>query len=331
MRRKSHKLQVLETLSTRKKLDPEQQALLQKLQRGIIGERNMDLLVESILGAEVDCLDDIILEYQGNVVQIDKLLIIGSIIYLIDMKFYRGHYIFKNGEWYLGEKILANNNFEQLRRAVRIIQNVLYDHQIPLKVQGVLAFMNPESSLTVEDSLKETVLNFADIPTWLLQLKQNTSNKQLQDWKSAIRNYEIAPYRTKKIFPLEKMDTLQKGICCPNCHQFNMNENRHTVSCPCGYTEAKVIAFIRTICEYGVIFHNQNLTRSQLRIFFGQDLNERYLEYLLEKYFERLDSPNSRSGYKNEGIIFDYWFAEKKDYFERLAERKNWKNANISK
>ncbi|GEQ48990.1 NERD domain-containing protein [Tetragenococcus koreensis] len=330
MRRKPHKLQFLETLATRKKLNPEQQALLQKLQRGVIGEENMDLLVESILGAEVDCLDDITLEYQGSVVQIDKLLIIGSIIYLIDMKFYRGHYIFKNGEWYLGEKILANNNFEQLRRAVRIIQNVLHDHQIPLKVQGVLAFMNPESSLTVEDNLKETVLNFTDISTWLLQLKQNTTNKQLQDWKSAIRNYEIAPYRTKEIFPLEKMDTLQKGICCPNCHQFNMNENRHTVSCPCGYTEAKEIAFTRTMCECGVIFHNQNLTRPQLKAFLGKDLNPRYLDYLLEKHFEHLGRPKARLGYHNKGILFDYWFAAKKDYFEQLARRTTWKNANIS-
>jgi len=328
MRRKSHDLQWLEVMEQRVTLDVSQRSELQKLQRGFIGEQNMDQLVEAILGSDNDHLDDLTLEYQKSVVQIDKLLVIGSIIYLIDMKFYRGHYIYKNNEWHFGDKTLTNNNFEQLRRAARILQNILRDHQIPLKVQGVLAFMNPESSLTVESHLKETVLNFADIPAWLLQLKQNSTNNQLSTWKKAVKNYEITPYRTKRFFPLEKINTLQKGICCPVCHQFKMNENKNTVSCVCGYIEAKVIAFSRTICEYGVIFHDQNLKRSQLRIFFGQDLNERYLEYLLEKFFERLGGPNTRSGYQNKGILFEYWFAKKKDYFDHLSMRKNWKNAN---
>ncbi len=89
IRRKPHQLQWLETMSQRTKLDTSQLSELQKLQRGFTGEQDMDRLIETILGKNVDCLEDLILEYQNSVVQIDKLLVLGSTLYLIDMKFYR--------------------------------------------------------------------------------------------------------------------------------------------------------------------------------------------------------------------------------------------------
>lgn len=331
MRKKPHQLQWLETMSQRTKLDTAQLSELQKLQRGFTGEQDMDRLIETILGKNVDCLEDLTLEYQNSVVQIDKLLVIGSTLYLIDMKFYRGHYIFKNNEWYLGEKVLTSNNFEQLSRALRIIQNILRDHQTKLNVKGVLAFMNPESSLMVKDSIKETVLNFADIPTWLVQLRQNIMENSIPNWKEIIQNYAINPYKTKRTFPQEKINLLQRGIRCKHCHQFLTKENKHTISCSCGHIEAKETAFSRTICEYGVIFHDHNLKRIPLRIFFGQNLNQRYLDYILERHFHRITNGKTREGYYNKGIIFDYWFAEEKAYFEHLTVRKEWKNASVTK
>lgn len=330
MRRKPHQLQWLETMSQRTKLDTAQLSELQKLQRGFKGEQDMDQLIKSILANDADCLDDITLNYQNSDVQIDKILVVGAPLNLIDMKFYRGHYTFKNNKWYLGEKILTNNNFEQLRRAARIIQNILNDHHINLKVRGILAFMNPNSSLTIKDTIDEIVLNFNDIPAWLVQLRQCISQKPLKDWKAAIKNYEISPYKTKQLFPQKKIKTLKTGICCNHCHQFEINENKHTVSCSCGNVEAKEIAFSRTICEYGIIFHEHNLKRSQLRKFFGQDLNQRYLDYILEKHFQQLGEHHKRSGYINKGILFDYWFVEEKKYFDQLEARRKWKKANIS-
>ncbi len=32
---------------------------------------------------------------------------------------------------------------------------------------------------------------------------------------------------------------------------------------------------------------------------------------------------------ENKGIVFEYWFADRLDYFNQLDKRKFWKRANI--
>ncbi|MDN6641107.1 MAG: NERD domain-containing protein [Tetragenococcus sp.] len=298
MRKKSHDLQWLGIFGQRHLLTEEERETYQKLQRAYYGEAMMDKLVANFLANDPQCIDDITLKYKNSVVQIDKLLIVGQIAYIIDMKYYRGHYVFKNNTWYIGEKILDNNIFEQLRRAMRILQNLFNDNQIRLNVQGVLAFMNPNSTIDVVDNIDETVLTMDEIPKWLLKLPNNgTVESMNQNWKSTLRQYEIEPYRTKRTFDIEKIDQLQQGICCPNCHQYQMVESKYIVNCTCGYSEAKEIAYTRTICEYGVLFHNHNLTVPQLRKFFGKNLNERYLTYVLQRNFVLQKKAHNKAGY----------------------------------
>ncbi|MEL5940141.1 nuclease-related domain-containing protein, partial [Tetragenococcus halophilus] len=88
MRKESHELQWLETVSQRKQLTEEQRRALQRSQKGFLGEQQMDQLAEMFLSGKVLVIDDITLRYQNTVVQIDKLLIIGNTIYVIDVKFY---------------------------------------------------------------------------------------------------------------------------------------------------------------------------------------------------------------------------------------------------
>jgi len=331
MRRKPHELQWLEVLKQRITLDSYKYDSYKKLQQGFIGESSFDQLASTFLGEKFEYLDDITLEYQANKTQIDKLIIAGKTACLIDMKYYQGEYQYKNNEWYLGEKVLTHNNFEQLRRARRVLQNVFQAHQINLEVHGVLAFMNPESSLKIVDKVNETVLNYTDVPLWLMQLSQVQTNSQSLNWKKAIQNYEIPPHRTTNIFPIGDINSLKRGICCPHCHQFQMVETRHTMDCICGYIEAKERAFSRTICEYGVIFHNYNLEIASLRAFFGKNLNDRYLEYILQKHFVHVQNKGRKAGYVNKGILFEYWFEEKMAYFESLSVRKNWLRSNYIK
>ncbi|GBD60519.1 nuclease-related domain-containing protein [Tetragenococcus halophilus] len=330
MRKKPHDLQWLETLSKRKQLNEEQRWALQRSQKGFLGERQMDKLVETFLPEITAIINDITLKYQSTVVQIDKILLVGTIVYIIDMKFYQGNYTFQNNSWQRNGKKLPTNILEQLRRAVRVIENIFKENQIDLKVKGVLAFLNPESNIYVEDTVPEKVLAFNELPLWLLELKKYSSDEHYLHWQSVLFQYQINGYRTKRQLTLEEEKHLQKGICCPHCHQFNTWQNKHTVHCECGYIETKEVAYVRTICEFGVIFHNRNLRLGKLKEFFGEQVEPEYLRYILKKHFVSVKhTPNRKLGHENKGIVFEYWFADRLDYFNQLDKRKFWKRANI--
>ncbi|GMA46901.1 nuclease-related domain-containing protein [Tetragenococcus muriaticus] len=325
MRKKSHQLQWLQVLNQRYFLTEEERETYQKLQRGYEGEKRLDQMVDEFLAPEIKSLDDLTLQYKNSVVQIDKILIVGQTICLMDMKYYQGDYVFKNNTWYIGKKILTNNIFEQIRRAARVLQNILNDNQIEMTVYGVLAFMNPNATINIVDETYETVLMFDEIPGWLLKLTDNDKSEK-QSVQSVIQCYEIEPYRTTRTFDIEKIDQLRKGICCANCHHYHMTEHKYKISCTCGYSEAKLIAYSRTICEFGVLFHNQNLKFPELRKFFGENVNERFLKANLQQNFVLQKSPHSKAGYLNKGLLFDYWFEDEKEKFQKIQKRKNWKS-----
>jgi len=325
MRKEAHELQWLETVGQRKQLTEEQRRALQRLQKGFLGEQQMDKLAKMFLSEKVLVIDDITLQYQNTVVQIDKILIIGNTVYIIDVKFYQGNYILQNNSWIRGGKFLTSNILEQLRKAVRVIENVFKEQQIDLQVKGVLAFLNPESSIQIKDQIPETVLSFNEIPAWLLALTQQPVNERYYHWQSALLQYRIDNYRTKCTLSSQEAKQLQKGIRCPRCHQFKVVDKRHTVKCDCGYVEPKETAYTRTICEFGVIFHNQVLKLKKLKEFFGEQVDEHYLKHILKKHFVSIKStPKKKFGHQNKGIIFDYWFEDKVEYFKNLEKRIDW-------
>lgn len=325
MRKESHELQWLETVSQRKQLTEEQRRALQRLQKGLLGEQQMDQLAEMFLSGKVLVIDDITLRYQNTVVQIDKLLIIGNTIYVIDVKFYQGNYILQNNSWIFGGKFLTTNILEQLRKAMRVIVNIFREQQIDLEVKGVLAFLNPKSSIQIKDQIPETVLSFNEIPAWLLGLNQQTANEYYYDCQSVLFQYRIDNYRSQRTLSIEEEKQLQKGIRCSRCHQLKVVDKRHTVRCDCGYVEPKETAYTRTICEFGVIFHDQDLKLKKLKEFFGEQVDEHYLKYILKRHFVSIKStPKKKFGHQNKGIIFDYWFEDKIRYFKKLEKRIDW-------
>lgn len=326
MRKKPHGLQWLETVGQRKQLSEKERWDLQRLQKGVLGEKQMDKMAETFLSGKITAIDDITLQYQSSIVQIDKILLIGSIVYIIDMKFYQGDYTLQDGSWQRNGKKLPTNILEQLRRAVRIIENILKEQGIQLQVKGVLAFLDPESNIQIKDDIAETILTFNKIPLWLTKLNQQSSDERYPHWKSILFQYQINDFRTKYKLTHAEAEQLQKGICCPRCHRFEIRQNKHTVICSCGYEEAKETAYTRTVCEYGVIFYDKDFSLKELKKFFGKDLQEHYLKYILKKHFVAIQSTTKkRFGHENKGILFDYWFEDELDDFKQLEKRKTWK------
>lgn len=319
-RKMSHELQQLYLLDQRIPL-AEEKFRYQNLYHGYLGEIYLDQLVETF-GEKFESLDDITLTFEGTTVQIDKILIINHTVLLIDMKYYQGHYIFKNNNWYKNGKILLNNIFEQLRKAQRVLQNIFDKHHLPLKVEGVLAFMNPQATIEIIDDVTETVLFYRDIPHWLYELNTQETRPTVKNWKETLQRYCVPAFKSSKSIPIENIKVFKKGICCRSCHGFDTTEKGHFIVCACGHWEPKETACTRTVCEFGVLFHDRELKRKQLQLFFGDSINPHYLAFILRKHFPVAKRAGHMSTRENKGIMFEYWFEDEMAYFRSLEKRK---------
>lgn len=165
MRNKPQELCWLEAMKHRGHLSNEEQNSYQRLSNGIQGEVIFDQLFDHFLGNEVSYLDDVTLDYRGDVLQMDKILQNKSTVYLADIKNYQGNYVYENNALKIGGKVFANDIIEQARRARRIFTRLFEDYQLPLEIKNVIVFINDQSRITLNDDLPEIILNYEEIPS----------------------------------------------------------------------------------------------------------------------------------------------------------------------
>jgi len=320
MRQKSHDLQYLEALHFRKGLTFEEEREYQKLLKGYQGELQFDRLCQYFSIEERAMIDDITLCLGKNVTQIDKIIVSGATLYLLDIKNYQGNYHYEKQTWSLNGNILSNNIFEQLRRAVRIVQQILNQLGINLLVKGVLVFINSDSHIEILDSVEELTLDASQIPQWLMSLQ---AQREPVLWQQALQTYTIPNYRTTRVTSPECFERLTKGIRCTHCGSFATKEQkRFSLKCSCGHVEPKLFAFLRTICEYSVIQHDVALKKKDVCQFVGIEYNPHYVREVLKNYFQLI--PGTKR-YENPGVCFDYLFKDDLEQVSAIEKRIFWK------
>ncbi len=325
MRTKPFELQYLENLQKRVRLNRNEYAGLLSLKRGYHGEISFDKLVCDYFGSPELVLDDINLCCEDEVVQIDKIIITTGTAYIIDVKNYRGEYCYRENGWYFNGKIMSHNIFRQIDRAHDILEKIFVKTSVNLQIERVLVFMDPGMKLEIKQQLVQKVKTFGEVPSWLLDLQNTvgTNSAKLQSTVSmvtgAFNRYEIKRYRPLNDLGSHKLKT---GIMCPKCGNFSWQQQRKYFQCSCcHFCEAKERAYVRTICEYGVLFFKHHLARGDLRWFMGGIVNDNYLKYILHKYFTLLHNKGRYSVYQNEGKQFEDWFSDKKSYFDQLQSK----------
>lgn len=325
MREKSHELQWLEILFNRNGLTEKEIEHYQRLLRGFQGEVEFDKLFDLLFDKKVQFLNDITIRYKNNTAQLDKLFCINHTLFIVDMKYYRGHYVYEKDTWKAGQTILSHNIFEQLRRAVRIVEAILYEANIELVVEGVLVFMNPESTIEIIDKVKEKHFLYEDTPKWFLDLRRSMNRTTHTNWTKIIKNFSIASYKTKQTCSQEQFAKMTKGIMCCQCGDFQLKMKKTIFICSCcGQIEVKETAYVRSICEYGLLLHDKTISKRGVREFLGEEKPDGYLRRILRKHFIIENKTNKFSNYENEGISFEQWFKDKEDYFKSIENRKKW-------
>lgn len=326
MRMKPQDLSWLEAVRQRGDLNDEEKKSYQRLLSGFQGEMAFDQFYDHFLGNEVSHLDDVTLGYRGDVLQMDKIFKHKNIIFLVDIKNYQGNYVYENNALKIGGTTFTNDIVEQARRARRIFTRLFEDYHLSLEVKNVIIFINERGKINLCDELPEIILNYEEIPSWLMSLRGYTQVTQNMNWQKLIKNYQIPHYGTNRICTIERLKRLKKGIHCAKCGNFSLTSKRYVLQCVCGYVETKKIAYLRTICEYGLIMHHLPLKRSELAKFFGKGYSIDYIKNTLIEYFFPTQ-PNKKDGrYQNYGQPFEYWFKDQSDQLEKLVKRKDWQS-----
>src|SRR5699024_3509514 len=104
--------------------------------------------------------------------------------------------------------------------------------------------------------ISETVLTHNEIDLWLNQLNNFSFRPVYLKCEKILRYYEISSYPCLYRTDLTKLKT---GIGCPRCHQFTMKEEEDCMYCSCDHVEVKTKSYLRTICDYEMLFPDRVL------------------------------------------------------------------------
>lgn len=329
MRKMTQELQFLTILKHRLALTENENARDYQLRQGFEGEKELDRLQQLLMKENLSYMDDLVLSTRSSCVQIDKLLVAGNTAYVIDVKNYTGTYIFANNEWVRNGLVLQENISEQLHNAMRAVKRIFHQEKISLEVQGVLIFIHPHAHIEIQEPVADTILHYQDIPAWFLNLLTTTDSVVNTRWQTALEKNTLPAFPCQRQLPIEQLRYLKHGICCRNCGSFSTKEERSYIECSaCHDREPKETAYVRTICECGLLYHHLDLTVGLISQFFGEGVNIRYLKHILDKHFVIKKYARRATNYHNQGIIFNYWFEDKIVYFEHLEKRITWKPNN---
>src|SRR5690625_2582073 len=294
------KLEVLREINKRegikqnKKLKEE----YKRLEKGFKGEQELVKYLEEFGADYWKILRDVWLDYFGEF-EIDLLLITGAGLYIFEVKNYTGKLELKNGQCYMANGSIGHNPFSQAQKSLVNLKGIFKNKLNPSKIQGILTFIGENNSVHIHDQLSGIkIITRNELMNEIRKIKQEEREYlgyplDVESVLSILNVYDIGSPTKEKEIPEEAKANLHTGICCSHCGNFELDTRKSYISCPCGMHESREEAIVRTICEYGIIHHNKNLTTTEVTEFFGEDISRSTAIRYLNKYFKRVGNYKS--------------------------------------
>jgi len=222
----------------------------------------------------------------------DLILLTNHGPYLFEVKNYTSDFIFENGVSSFNGHLNSGNPINQTRRNTINLQKIGNGFSNQITVQGVLVLVGVDNYVEINDDIS----NIKIIKRNELKRTMKQIVKKEKDYRGKpvnnnyllkqLKKHEIDRYHGPEPLSKEKINTLQKGICCLRCNSFDVTIKRKTIECICGFTEERELAILRTICEYGVLTFDRDFKIGELLEFFDYQINHVNLRKVLKKYFK---------------------------------------------
>lgn len=319
------RLELLRELDKRKALhfQEELQEELLRLEKGLAGEELVHTYLKKYGKKDWVVLRNIWLQYYGSF-EIDLLLLTRAGIYVFEVKNYTGKYEFSNNQCLINGKIVGNNAVHQAQKALVNLRGILssYSNFNRLHLTGLLAFVGEHHCVKLHDEPRDIEV-----------VMRNTLRARIWEILEEERNYQgrsVNVQACKQFFekiqqtnPLKLNDlsevtlsSIQPGVCCSRCGNFNVVFKNKRLTCSCGMYEPREETIIRTICEYGVINYEKDLTTRELVDFFDGDVSRTCILGCLKKHFNKIGH-NKSTKYINQRLPF----SQLRDQFDLTLPR----------
>ena len=312
-------LDTLREIDKRQGLDPypKYKDQLYRLEKGQEGEEKLIHYLQTYGAPHWTILRNLWLEHFGEF-ECDLLLLtrLGPIAF--EIKNYSGQLTLQNNQYLLNGKVIGHNPFSQAQKVVTNLSNLL---QTPL--EGVLAFAGAHNPVELHDDVSGIdVLMRSEFPQYIRQLAQKERQARPIDTTTLLKKlapFEIGRPSKEKTLPGEIKTGVRRGIRCCHCSRFDLEIRKNYVICPCGMHEPREEAIVRTICEYGVIYPERELTTQALTDFFAGEISKSTVFRYLTKHFKQTGTYRSVK-YQNPQRVFN----QQKPFFHLTEPKYMW-------
>lgn len=286
-------LDQLRILSQRKRSFSEnEQYKLSRLEAGNAGEETVIHYLETYGREHWVVLRNVWLDDYG-ISENDILLITYDCIYVFEVKNYTGTFVYDDGQCVINGRVNKNNCVAQARKAYLNVRDILLKLLSRLNVRGALIFVGTDNMIQINSPVEEIeIVQRNQLRHFITKIaeQENRNTYPTIDQAAVIAHlekYQVEnPYRPNPLTP-DEMKELRRGIQCARCGNDNLDIGRaQYIHCPCGLSEPRDKAIVRTICEYGVLRFDQELKIENLLPFFGGDISRSNLKRVLHEYFE---------------------------------------------
>jgi Nuclease-related domain len=285
-RTKSRLLAILEILNSRMELAEDDKHYYLSLKKGYQGELLNDLWVEK-LKEEILVLHDLLFEIKNTEFQIDTLMIAQDRVYLLDVKYHEGDYVYKNDGFYTLAGKETKNHLHQLKRCETLLRQLLQTLGFNFPIESYLIFNNPEFYLynvppelpiILPTQLKRFYNNLNKRPSKLSEKHKILVNKLLDEVKGESSYSKL---------PIYKYDQIKKGFTCGSCLSLSTTVDKKKVVCSdCGHVESFETAVLRNVEEFKLLFPERKVTTIAIYEWCGGVVSLKVIRKVLNRLYK---------------------------------------------
>ncbi|WP_053367783.1 nuclease-related domain-containing protein [Bacillus sp. FJAT-27245] len=288
-RTESAELLSMRSLNARIVLTKSEKFYLANLEMGFEGEVAFDKL-SAKLKEERFILNDMLLEANRSDFQVDSFIISEGIIDLVDVKYYKGEYVWRDGDIYsklTGRK--CKNPLDQLNRSTHLFNQYLRDNKLNFLVRSTLVFNNPEFTLYNAPEDKPIILP-TQVKRFMAEMDSRPS--KLHDGHKKLANILLTSNKDGSRYsklPAYTYEGVEKGIFCGKCLCRMTTKNQQVLICRnCGCEEKSEAAIVRSAKEFMLLFPQRIMTAQSLMQWCQADFSVRTYTRALQKHFNVL-------------------------------------------
>ncbi|MFS0752591.1 nuclease-related domain-containing protein [Oceanobacillus sp. 1P07AA] len=266
-REKTKDLMLYDLLVHRMDFSIKDRQTYEKMKQGYEGERRFDQLFDETNGDSL-ILQDLLFTHNNTTFQIDSVIITADTIFLLEIKNYKGDFIYEN------DKLVKMPNTEiiqplhQLHRSEALFRNMMLGFKYTLPIKSLVIFIHPHFTL-YQAPVKIPFVLPTQVQSFVQKLHRNSTMNITERHHliaKELLNHHISQSKFRNVADYH-YDELQKGIYCRNCKQFfdiAYPERKYLVCAHCNEKEDVNTAVLRCVNEYKILFPNEKVTTNNI-------------------------------------------------------------------